>query len=443
MSILAISGALIMMVFGGIGIDLMHAELRRTKLQNTLDRAVLAAADLDNKSDAKATVIDYFRAMDMSDALDPTKIVVDKGLNFKDVTASGSVQMPTLFTHLIGHNSMSVEGTARAEERINKVEISMVLDISGSMRDNQKMTNLKKAANTFVDTLLTTNNKDMVSISMVPYSQHVNAGPTLTNYFNVDWDHGFSHCLEFPDSHFDSVPLNTSHRYEQAQHFQWNYSGWNDLTQPICPRYSYERISPFSQNATALKSQINSFQPRAGTQIFIGMKWAAGLLDPAFRSITSQMAANNQVDAAFSARPGNYDDPDTLKTIVLMTDGQNSSSNRIRDWAYSTPSDVSHWSRYNLNYFLYRYVRRYQRSQYYMQKYTANQGDQLLDKICTAAKNKGIIIWTIGFEVEDHGANVMRKCASSDSHYFRVEGVAIEDAFYSVARTIAQLRLIQ
>ena len=43
MSYLAIVGSLVMMVFGGVGVDMMHAELKRTKVQNTLDRAVLAA----------------------------------------------------------------------------------------------------------------------------------------------------------------------------------------------------------------------------------------------------------------------------------------------------------------------------------------------------------------------------------------------------------------
>jgi hypothetical protein len=37
----------------------------------------------------------------------------------------------------------------------------------------------------------------------------------------------------------------------------------------------------------------------------------------------------------------------------------------------------------------------------------------------------------------------MRYCASSDAHYYDVEGVEITDAFASIARTINQLRLIQ
>jgi hypothetical protein len=131
-----------------------------------------------------------------------------------------------------------------------------------------------------------------------------------------------------------------------------------------------------------------------------------------------------------------------MKTIILMTDGQNDRSWRIPSWYYDTNSEVVHWANFNLNYYL-RFVNPYYRSNFYTQKYTAAQGDSLLNSICEAAKHKKIIIWTIGFEVQDHGANVMRNCASSPSHFFRVEGIELTDAFSSIARQINQLRLTQ
>ena len=66
-----------------------------------------------------------------------------------------------------------------------------------------------------------------------------------------------------------------------------------------------------------------------------------------------------------------------------------------------------------------------------------------MDNICSAAKDEGIVIWTIGFEVNDTGADVMKKCASSPSHFFRVEGVELTDAFSAIASQINQLRLTQ
>ncbi|KMK66336.1 Tad domain-containing protein [Puniceibacterium sp. IMCC21224] len=441
MSYVAIAGAMILMVFGGAGIDMISTELKRNKIQSTLDRAVLAAADLEQVLDPEDVVTDYMDKMNLGDALNDVR--VDHGLNYKRVTADASVTTPTNFMSLIGIENMQAKGAAQAEEKIAKVEISMVLDISGSMAENNKLRNLRSAADTFVDTVLNDNTKDLISISLVPYSEQVNAGPLITEQMNVDWKHGYSHCLEFPDSQFNSTVLNTSMTYEQMQHFQWNYSGSNDRTDTVCPRYNYERIAPFSQNATALKNQIAQFQPRAGTSIFMGMKWGTALLDPSTRGIATGLINSGSMDAEFSGRPVNYDDTETLKTVVLMTDGQHDRSFRIQDWAYNSSSEVAQWERYNLWYYLARYVRSSSHSSFYTQKYNANLGDSLLDNICDAAKEKGIVIWSIGFEVSDHGADVMKNCASSASHFFRVEGTEIEDAFYSIARAINQLRLTQ
>ena len=155
--------ALMMMIFGGIGIDMMYAELQRTKIQNTLDRAVLAAADLDNELDAQGVVEDYMARMGLSDAL--VSVDVDEGLNYRTVTADGYRTMPSNFMQLIGIDNMQAGGHAQAMERINKVEVSMVLDISGSMDDGDKMAELQTAASDFVDTLLASGGgEDLLSL---------------------------------------------------------------------------------------------------------------------------------------------------------------------------------------------------------------------------------------------------------------------------------------
>ncbi|MAB08706.1 MAG: pilus assembly protein [Rhodobacteraceae bacterium] len=441
MTYMAVALSLLMMVFGGVGIDIVYAELQRNKIQNTLDRSVLAAADLDNELDAEGVVEDYMGKMAMGDAL--IDVEIDEGLNYRTVTAEGYKTMPSNFMRLLGVDTMQAYGVSQAMERINKVEISMVLDISGSMDDNDKMAQLQGAAGDFVDTLLAEGNEDLVSISLVPYSEHVNAGPEILSYLDVDWKHGYSHCIEFPAATFGEAALDLTRTYEQMQHFQWNYNGSNALSDTICPRYDYERIQAWSRDTTALKSQINSLQPRAGTSIFMGMKWGTALLDPSTRPIASGMIANGSVANVFEGRPVDYDDEDVLKTIVLMTDGQHDRSFRIRDWAYNSESEYAHWDRYNLWYYLSRYVNSWDRGDFYYQKYDAGTGDTLLSNICTAAKDNGILIWSIGFEVTDHGAGVMENCASSPSHFFRVEGVEIADAFSTIAHTLNQLRLTQ
>ena len=436
-----------MMMIGGIGVDMMRHEMERTRIQAVADRAVLAAADLDQLLDPEAVVRDYFAKSGMAEFV--SSVEVNEGLNFRKVTVDASTTVNTQFMDYLGVHTLNVPGISSAEEKVNKVEVSLVLDISGSMKNNGKMANLQDAAGTFIDTVLDDDNDDLISVSVIPYSEHVNIGPNIMNLLNVTPKHNYSHCVEVPDNEFNSTRLNDGRSYQHMQHFQWNFysneSGnqLNTRYDTVCPRQSYERIIPLSQDANFLKSQINQFKPRAGTSIFLGMKWGVALLDPTSNDLVSTLSSQGVIDPVFSVRPTAYNDEETIKTVILMTDGQNDRSWRIPSWYYDSSSEIVHWANYNLQYYMNYYVNPSYHHYFYEQKYTASQGDALLANICEAAKDKNIVIWSIGFEVTDHGANVMRDCASSPSHFFRVEGVEITEAFSSIARQINQLRLIQ
>ncbi|MEP4197672.1 MAG: pilus assembly protein TadG-related protein [Aliishimia sp.] len=434
---------MMMVLVGGIGVDLMHNEMERTRLQHTLDRAVLAAADLDQTLSPDAVVQDYFDKSGMGDYL--SSVNVSQGLNYRTVTASATTASQTQFMHLMGVDQLEVPATGAAEERISNVEISLVLDISGSMRNNSRMDNLQDASNTFVTKLIRDETEDLISINIVPYSEHVNIGedlfnaiPNKNNYF-----YNPARCLEIPDSNFSDTAFDASITYEQMQYFQWYNGSRFEVDNTSCPRHSYEGITPLSQNLTELKSQIDQLEPRAQTSIFLGVKWGAALLDPSMRSVVSTLRTQNVVDDAFVGRPADFDDHETLKTIVVMTDGKNTSSYRIADWAYDSDNDHIHWTQYNFSRYLNDNVRSSRHSQWEYVKYNSTNGDALTAQICTAAKANGIVIWGVGLEVDDHGAGVLQACASSPSHFFRVEGVEISEAFSAIATQINQLRLTQ
>jgi hypothetical protein len=432
---------LMILMVGGIGINLMRSERDRTVLQHTLDRAVLAAADLDQDQAPETVVNDYFAAAGLQKFL--TSVDVSSGIAHKTVGATAQSITHTTFMNMSGVDTLNATAYGVAEERVPLVEISLVLDISGSMAEGNKMQELRDAASGFVDAVLRPGNEEQVSVSLVPYSEQVNLGEPLFNQLKQNHDHNFSYCIEFEHGDFDKAHLNRTQTYYQAQHFQWNYSGSNEVVDTICPQYTYEAIKPISNDAVALKNQIALLQPRAGTQIFLGMKWGAALLDPDFRPITSNLAIEGEVPSVYAQRPLEYDDTETLKTIVLMTDGKNSKSSRLREPAYNSTSDYAHWDRYNLWHYLTRYVSSNKRYRYYREKYSALESDVYTQSICSAAKTQGVVIWTIGFEVDAHGASVMQDCASSPSHFFEVEGIEISEAFDAIARQINQLRLTQ
>ncbi|MEL7127251.1 MAG: hypothetical protein AAGK30_13505, partial [Pseudomonadota bacterium] len=98
--------------------------------------------------------------------------------------------------------------------------------------------------------------------------------------------------------------------------------------------------------------------------------------------------------------------------------------------------------KYPLHWYLNNYVYN-SWSNWRYTKYTSAQADTMLNNICDAAKDKGIVVWTVGFEVTNDSFQVMQDCASSPSHAFRVEGIDIVEAFEAIAKQINQLRLTQ
>ncbi|TDT75082.1 Flp pilus assembly protein TadG [Litoreibacter halocynthiae] len=440
----------------GMAIDFMRHENMRTRLQATLDRAVLAAADLDQTNDPQEVVEDYFAKSGLNNYnLD---VDVQEGLNYRTVTANATSTVNSMFLNMVGIESIDAPAGGAAEERINNVEISLVLDISGSMDDNDKIENMQRAADEFVDTLITPDTKDLVSISVIPYTGQTNAGETLFNALNVDQKHDYSYCVEFDASDFNSVALSFTKQYEQAQHYEYSSSYYGSsynykIQDPWCSDKETEEIKAFQNNNASLKNVIDSYRPRTATGIHYAMKWGAALLDPSMRPIVSSMIAAGDVDPVFEGRPADYmtdandtgPASETVKVIVLMTDGMNVDQYRIRDWAYNSTSEYKHWAKYTLWYYLYNYVYRNSRGDYYYKKYYSGIADDRLAAVCQASRNAGIVIFTIGFEINDnpYSKGVMNNCATSDSHFFAVEGVEISDAFGAIARTINQLRLIQ
>ncbi|MEM6372319.1 MAG: pilus assembly protein TadG-related protein [Pseudomonadota bacterium] len=440
MTMFAIFMLMMMLLVGGIGVDLMRNEMERTRVQATIDRAVLAAADLDQTLDPTAVVNDYFAKAGMNGYL--TSVTVDEGLNYRTVTARARTTTPTQFMRLMGVDELAVPASGQAEERVSNVEISMVLDISGSMGRNNKMSNLQDAAETFVDTVIREETEDLISLSLIPYTAQVNAGFDIFDELNTNHLHDFSYCIDFDEADFSTTTLDFGKTYEHMQHFDEGWGWSNPIGNPGCPQQPFEEIMAFSQDANALKTRIGQYRARANTSIHLGMKWGVAMLDPTFKPITQALSLNNTVEGVFSNRPAAYDDVETLKTIILMTDGQNVNTTRIQPWYYNSVSERVHWSKYPLHWYLNNYVYGSWNNWRYT-KYTSVQADNMLEDICDAAKTKGIVVWSIGFEVTNYSAGVMEDCASSPSHFFRVEGVEISEAFEAIAKQINQLRLTQ
>lgn len=325
-----------MMLFGGIAVDVMHAETVRTTMQSTLDRAVLAAADLDQTVDGEDVVDDYFAKAGMGH-LDYDVVVTETGagpiITSRRVDAKANANIGTFFMRMSGYPYLPSPASGAAMEGVTHIEISLVLDVSGSMGNYSRLTNLKVAAKDFIDDIFENDEGDKVSVSIIPYSTQVSAGPTLLSYYNATAEHSYSHCVEFTANDFLSASLSDTDQLQRAGHFDpWTSKNDDDGAEDlVCRNESHFHIQPFSNDITALKNQITAFTANGNTSIDIGVKWGAALLDDDTQELVTEMVDDGHVIEAFDGRPLTYSNGNVLKVIVVMTDGVNTSQYYLND----------------------------------------------------------------------------------------------------------------
>jgi Flp pilus assembly protein TadG len=330
----------LMIMIGGLAVDLMRYESTRTTLQNTLDRSTLAAAGLSQTLDAETVVRDHVDKAGLTQEL--TSVTVTQGLNFKTVNATALADTSPIFLHMIGIDSFDAPAVATAEQRITNVEIALVLDVSGSMIGT-KITNLKSAASEFVDTVLSSDGDDRISVALVPYNGQVNLGPTMAAQYNVTLPTGMANtqCVDLPPSVYtttvmsDSLELPTTAYADsfsstsQSTSYVATSSGAPNTANLWCPSSTANFVRPPNNDIGVLQGQINGLNAVGATSINAGLKWGLTLLDPASRPIFEDLAAGDAIPDAFDVRPFEYDDDEAMKVIVLMTDGSHFAEERM------------------------------------------------------------------------------------------------------------------
>lgn len=345
----------IMLMIGGLAVDLMRFESTRTALQQSTDRCVLAAASFTQALEPEDVVNDCMEKADKAEYL--TGIVVDEGLNYREVTATATAATNPLFMHLMGIDELDAPAASKAEQRITNVEIAMVLDVSGSMENvPSRITNLKGAASDFVDKLLKNDVNHRISISIVPYNGQVNLGPTLAGKYNTINPNGQSsmYCADLPAAGYQSTsieptaPLSLTAYADtrSATSKETSYVSYNGDYGKLnpdnlwCPASTKNIVRPPNNNLTTLKSQINALDPIGATSINAGMKWGIAMVDPASRSMFSKLVTSSVIPSYFAGRPFDYDDEDVMKVIVLMTDGAQWPDHRLNEKYKSGDSGI-------------------------------------------------------------------------------------------------------
>lgn len=453
----------VLMVAGGIAVDVMRFESRRTALQNTADTAVLAAASLTQVRDPRAVAEGHFAAAGLSDALHDVQVT--EGINFRRVRVEAGDRMGTHFLRLVGIDHLDLPAVSAAEERIPNVEVSLVLDISGSMRFTDKssvpqISYLRTAGRNFAERMMAGDRDELVSITIVPYAGGVNPGAEVFDLLGGRTDeahaHGFSYCMEldgvdFAHSGLPDRGLGGAAVYGQLPHFMFWRIDWNFMQWGWCPSEGSgagdfrATIQYFRGDPEEVAQFIETVPLHDGTGTHYGMRWGLALLDPDSRWLIATLAARGAVPARFADRPAPWDDPETLKVIVLMTDGE--ITDQLRPTLPANP--------YELDGQPVNAVRELDRQNSDRDRFCEGRNCRtvLSNKstnrsrffaACDIAKAQGIFVYTVAFNTTSSQAvQEMRDCASSPAHYFNVLNEELDEAFQAIAGSIQMLRLTE
>lgn len=173
--------AIVLVALGGAVVDYVRLEQTRNRAQVALDAAVLALQPETKRSGvttesirmrAEALVLAQIGDASVDAKVDRIAVTPDTGRLF----LGGDFTMPTMFVRLVGVEELGAAFATEARQGVLDIEVSVALDVTGSMRD-ERIATLKTAMHSLIDEIVKDDQDPNYSkIALVPYSWAVNAG---------------------------------------------------------------------------------------------------------------------------------------------------------------------------------------------------------------------------------------------------------------------------
>jgi Flp pilus assembly protein TadG len=163
----------------GFAVDFSHANSVKVAMQAALDSTALMlskdAATVTN-AQLQTEALNYFSALfTRPEATSISVSAVYSTTGGSNVVVNGSANVPTTFLGVIGYNNLAVTGSSTAKWGSSRLRVALVLDNTGSMADDGKMTALKSSTKALLTQLQNAAgvNGD-VYVSIIPFSHDVN-----------------------------------------------------------------------------------------------------------------------------------------------------------------------------------------------------------------------------------------------------------------------------
>lgn len=264
-----------------------------------------------------------------------------------------------------------------------RLDLSMVLDLSGSMNGGGKLDALKSASKLAAKTLLESGREGDIRVSFVGYSKAVNV-----------LDYGFYAWGD--SSEVEPIPEGMARVFCVSERV--GDGAWDDRPPGPDAYFPYagnncpdEGLFTLSSDLGAFSNAIDDLNASGGTAGHVGVAWGWYLLSPKWSAVWPE-----------ASKPLSYDAENSVKAVILMTDG---AFNNATHSAYGTSS-------------------------------------QQAVKLCEQMRDEGIEIYAIAFSAPPAGQQTLKDCAGELSNYY--EAASNEEliaAFESIAQLLVVLKL--
>ncbi len=403
----------------GVSVDMARAHAAKSGLQAAVDSAAIAAAisyNADkNTNNAVTAAKNAFNASKGKSAGTLAEPVVNTATG--KITLAAITSQSNYFMGILNSGSSTTIG-AKAEVSAASpqktglgmnLEVSLMLDVTVSMSQNSGTPNLTKlaamqqAAKELIDTVIHTSQTPYKSrVALVPFSSGVNVGSRFTAINGA----------AAPNSGTKSSPKLWQSVVERAGAYAFTEDGpssssyfpsfYSKKNNAFGPYASYVKdmtantpvnavVTPLSSNKASLKSLISNYSADGTTAGHLGTAFSWYTLSPYWAGVWG-------TDGAAEV----YDPKKTLKVAVLMS-----------DFDYNS----------------------------YYQSGNGSSAAQA-KTLCTNMKTAGVVVYTIGFQINNNDAvakDLFESCASGAANRLTASnGTEMIAAFNKIATTVVE-----
>ena len=480
---------MILVVAAGGTTDMMRYLDTRAKLQDAVDATALFVASRhkngeDNEDGDQSLARTHLNKI--FDSRFGTLGTVNASSGSNSLTVTAQAGLDTYFLKIVSLNTLPSTVASTVTWSASSLEVAMVLDTTGSMADNNKLTNLKSAASSLVDTLSAKASATYsIKFALVPFSNFVNVGPSNAS---AAWiDQGGSLRSSYYDSYF-------SEHADRMAIFSKLGKTWPGCVETRPAPYDMDETSPSTSSPdTLFVPAVHPDEPDSGSYIANdymddqSTSWDAKTrmknkkkydspvnvdlsnsnlysnyrvpkgpqflcdVKPIQRLTNSYSSVKTQINALTAAGSTNvpegiawgwralspktpfadgkaYNDSENEKIMVVLTDG----TNAINTFPTDLGGAYSSWG----------YP--------YSQRLGSSAGTNLrtgLDAktrtVCAAVKAAGIKVYTIGLMIDDNaGQQLLSDCSSGSGYYYNSPSAdQLQSIFDEIAKKISKLRI--